>query len=951
MKHWDMKLLRSRPALICVAYAILHAAAHLSARFFEVGPGISIWYPPSGLALSLLVLLGPRYAPVVFFTNAFIAWFTSGLSVWWAPLLFPALITANYAGAAWLVRRYLGAKLLPGTTRETLIFSLVVVASPAAVALAGSGILIALAQASAETFTKSSVEWWVGDTSGLLTVVPVVMVFVAPWLENGPGLGVARLWRNAKAIRTIIAQAVILIGLLWLVFALEPLSRYNAFYLCFLPLTWICLQQGLRGATLATLVITMGSLIGIHLVGSPTTTILSFLLFELTVVVVGLGLGSAVSRRDEVEKKLAVSEARLDRVISGAQLGLWDLNIAARHITCNQHCAGMLGYRLEEIEPVFTSWQKLVHPDDIERVMNVFKEHVEGRSPLYETEYRMRARDQHWRWIYSRGSVVIRDHDNTPLQVSGTHLDITARKSAEAEAGRLLEIIGASTDFILTADSDGYILYANNALLRLLGYRNIAELHRRPIVEVFNESAASMLKKEVIPVALNSNAWHGELILRDKQGREVHVSIVTLAHRDDANDATTLSFVMRDISRQKQAEAEKIEQERRILQVQKAESLGVLAGGIAHDFNNLLTAMLGNANLARLDLPPESPIHNPLTQVENAATRAAVLCQQMLAYAGRSPLSPEEVDLNALISETRQLLNVSIGKKIQVDLQLAQPLALIKATPAQIQQVIMNLTLNASEAIGDKEGRITIKTATMKMGSAELNDRFKAPASPTGTYVMLEIEDTGCGIPAESLSRIFEPFYTTKFTGHGLGLAAAAGIVKSHKGAIHAFSRLGSGSTFQVLFPATTPSKDPFESDHDQAVNWRESGLVLVVDDEPSVRTVASRMLESFGFTTVTAVDGMDGVERFRQHAGDLRLVLLDLTMPRMGGEEAFVEMHGIDARIPIVLMSGFTEKLTLERFDRTKPVGFLAKPFTHSILKTRLQSLLGKTRKSVSMA
>ena len=935
-----MKL--SRTVVACLVYAVLHVSAQISAEFFEVGPGISIWYPPSGLALSLLVLLGPRFAPVVFLTNVFVAWGTSDFAVWWAPLLFPALITANYTGAAWLARRYLGTKLLPGATRETLIFSGVILASPAAVAFAGSGVLLALGHGPSAGFLKSTLDWWVGDASGLLTVVPVAMVFVRPWLEKELAPQVARPSRSPKAIGVIVAQAVALIGLLWLVFAVKPLPSYNAFYLCFLPLTWICLHQGLRGATLATLAITMGSLMGMHLVGSSTTTIVGFLLFELTVVVVGLGLGSAVSRRNEAERKLAASEARFDRVISGAQLGLWDVNVPDCHTTFNDRCAAMLGYAREEIEPIHTKWPEMIHPDDRERVGHARKEHIERRSPLYEVEYRVRTRDHHWKWIHSRGSVVTWDAANQPLQVSGTHLDITARKSAEGEAGRLLEIIGATTDFVLTTDSAGQVLYANRALLELLGHQEFAALQPRLIAGVFDEATTGRLKNEVMPAALKTNNWHGELILRDKEGREVHVSLVALAHRDEANDVTTLSFVMRDITPQKLAEAERIEHERRILQIQKAESLGVLAGGIAHDFNNLLTAMLGNANLARFDLPPESPLHHPLTQIENAATRAAVLCQQMLAYAGRSPLSVEEVDLNALIGETRQLLQVSIGKKVQVDLQLAKSLAPIKATPAQIQQVIMNLTLNASEAIGDKDGCITIKTETKQMGSAELNDVFRAPSLPTGRYVMFEIQDTGCGIQAENLSRIFEPFYTTKFTGHGLGLAAAMGIVKAHKGAIHAVSRLGVGSTFRVLFPATTPSKAPFVPSQGNGVRWRESGLVLVVDDEPSVRTVSARMLESYGFTVVTAVDGMDGVERFRQHAGELRLVLLDMTMPRMGGEEAFVEMHRINSHVPIAMMSGFTEELTLERFDKIGPVGFVAKPFTHTMLKTRLQALLG---------
>ncbi|MFT3868733.1 MAG: PAS domain S-box protein [Nibricoccus sp.] len=937
-----MNLSLPRRVIVCAAYAILHLAAHISARFFEVGPGISIWYPPAGLALALLVLLGPRYAPVVFFTNALTAICTSsGLGTWWAPLIFPALITANFTGAAWFARRFLGTKLLPGTLRETLIFGVVMVGSPAVVAIAGTGLLLLVGVNRPESFLDSALNWWVGDASGLLTVVPAAVVFAGAWLENKPAFRPTNQKYISKEVAMMSVQAATLVGLIWLVFAVEPLARNNAFYLCFLPLTWICLQQGLRGATLATLAITMGSLIGMHLVGSNTATVVSFLLFELTVSVVGLGLGSVVSRRNEAEKKLAKNEARFDRVISGAQLGLWDLDIAARHVSQNQHSAAMLGYRTEDLEPLFETWQKLIHPEDVESMRKALVDHIEGRSPLYDVEYRIRGRDHHWRWLYSRGSVVARDASGKPLKVSGTHLDITARKTAEAEAGRLMEIIGATTDFVLIADASGHVLYANRALLKLLGHTDAGALFQHPLETVFKDSAAKILRDEVIRTALRASSSHGELTLHCAQGREVHVSHVTLAHRDEANDTTILSIVMRDITRQKQAEAERIEQERKILQIQKSESLGVLAGGIAHDFNNLLATMLGNANLARLDLPVNSPIHEPLAQVENAATRAAALCQQMLAYAGRSPLAFEEVDLNALIKETRQLFQVSIGKKIVIDLQLSHPLAPIKAAPAQIQQVIMNLTLNASDAIGDKEGRITIKTVSKYLNTGELCTQFQNSSLPSGSYVLLEVADTGCGILPESLARIFEPFYTTKFTGHGLGLAAVAGTVKSHKGAIRVSSTPGQGSSFQILFPDLRCSRPPFAPDRQTSENWRGSGVVLVVDDEPGVRTVISKTLESFGFTTVTAADGVEAVERFREHSEKLQLVLLDLTMPRMNGEETFVAMQQLRPSVPVILMSGFTEKLTLEKFAQTKPAGFLAKPFTRSVLQARLHALM----------
>jgi two-component system cell cycle sensor histidine kinase/response regulator CckA len=871
-------------------------------------------------------------------TNVVGAWLTSGFSSWWAPLLFPALITANYTLAAWLVRRTVGPVLLPGSTRETLTFSVAMVGAPALIALTGSAVLLGVGWNPPGGFAQSFIQWWVGDASGLLTVVPVAMVFAAPWFDPRRKEIPRRIRKTPGLTGNIAAQAAVLIGCLWLVFALQPLPRYNAFYLCFLPLIWICLRHGLPGATLATLAITMGSLIGLHVTGSSTELIVSFLFFELTVAVVGLGLGATVTRRNQVEQDLAASEARLDRVISGAQLGLWDWNVETRQAVYNRRWAEMLGYHLEEIAPLHASWEHLVHPADRSRVARALNDHFEKRSPLFESEYRIRTKDHHWRWIYSRGSVVARDDSQHPLLVSGTHLDITDRKRAEASADRLLEIVEATTDFIVTTDLKGGVLYANRSMLRLLGLPDLVQLRGKPLQDVFPAPAAERLRQDVIPSALKAGANQTEVALRDAQGREMPVSCVALVHRDEENDTATLSFVMRDLSRQKEAEAEKIEDERKLLQLQKAESLSVLAGGIAHDFNNLLTAMLGNAELARLDLNEDSPLHTPLGQIEKAAYRAAELCQQMLAYAGRAQLSFAEIDLTTLIEETTQLIHVSIGRKIDLELQLSRPLPPICAARAQIQQVVMNLALNAAEAIGDNEGSIVVRTTRRAFEGAELRKHFHGAALAPGSYVCMEIEDTGCGIQTEIIERIFEPFFTTKFTGHGLGLAAVMGVVKSHNGGVQVTSSVGRGSLFRVIFPAVKASAPVPPVPQTCPEDWRGSGLVLVVDDEPGVRTIVARTLESFGFTTIVAADGLEGVERFRQNLDDLRFVLLDLTMPRMDGEEAFRIMHGLKPDLPIILMSGFSEKLTLERFADTKPAGFLAKPFDRKTLQARLQ-------------
>lgn len=378
-----------------------------------------------------------------------------------------------------------------------------------------------------------------------------------------------------------------------------------------------------------------------------------------------------------------------------------------------------------------------------------------------------------------------------------------------------------------------------------------------------------------------------------------------------------------------------------MLQIQKMESLGVLAGGVAHDFNNLLTPMLGYASLARLDIPEDSPAQSALGHIETAANRAATLCQQMLAYAGRSPLAFTELNVSDLISQTRQLLQVSIGKKHSLELNLAPNLPRIIGDSAQLRQLVMNLVLNAGEALAKREpGRVQVATRLEAVREGLPAQGFHNAVPTPGEYVVVEVSDNGVGLAPEMLQRVFEPFFTTKVSGHGLGLPVVLGILKTHSGALHLASVPDEGTTVRVFLP-TIPWVMDEESTRPAARGLlRTFGPVLVVDDEPGVREVVAHTVKSIGFEPITARDGVDAVEMFKQRHQELRFVLLDLTMPRMDGEQAFKEMSRHDPSVPVILMSGYSEKLSLDRFQEARPAAFLAKPFNYSTLKARLQEL-----------
>ncbi|HEX8295155.1 MAG TPA: PAS domain S-box protein [Chthoniobacteraceae bacterium] len=420
-------------------------------------------------------------------------------------------------------------------------------------------------------------------------------------------------------------------------------------------------------------------------------------------------------------------------------------------------------------------------------------------------------------------------------------------------------------------------------------------------------------------------------VLNDREGRTA--SILSLVQ--DVTDRVIAEHSSKKIAVERQA------LEKKLQEAQKLESLGVLAGGIAHDFNNLLTGVLGNASLARMDLPADSPIQSYLEQVEFSATRAADLCKQMLAYSGKGRFVVKHLDLNAVIQDTARLLQVSISKRAVLKFDLAEGLPVVLGDATQLRQVVMNLIINASEAVAEKSGFISLSTGLTRADRAYLAGSYFAPDLPEGDYVYLEVADNGAGMSQEVLSRIFDPFFTTKFTGRGLGLAAVLGIVRGHKGALKVFSEEGWGTTFKILLPCVEGTAEESGERPTISANWRGSGRVLVVDDEETVRVTTARMVEACGLQTSLADDGRSGLEQFQATPDDFTLVILDLTMPHMDGQEAFRAITELRPNARVLLISGFNEQEAIAGFTGKALAGFLQKPFTFPALRDKLQEIL----------
>ena len=375
----------------------------------------------------------------------------------------------------------------------------------------------------------------------------------------------------------------------------------------------------------------------------------------------------------------------------------------------------------------------------------------------------------------------------------------------------------------------------------------------------------------------------------------------------------------------------------KMLESQKLESLGVLAGGIAHDFNNLLTVILANASFVR-DTTEGNDAR--LEQIETAARRAADLCRQMLAYAGKGRLQVEPIDPGALIQDTMPLIQASVSKKARLHLNLADRLPLVDADASQLRQLLLSLVTNAAEALGDGSGEVRITTRLAQPDpAASVCHAFDVPP---GDCVCIEVADTGHGMTPATLGRIFEPFFTTKFTGRGLGLAAGLGIVRTHRGALTVDSIPGHGSTFRLHLPVSRTATPSYAlSVTPLATQDREGpGTVLIADDEPGVLEATSALLRHRGFKTVLAIDGNDAVRQFSAEPRRFAAVLLDLTMPGLGGVEALHAIRLVNESVPALVMSGFGEQEVFERVRGLGRVAILRKPFTQEMLFARMDEV-----------
>ena len=522
-----------------------------------------------------------------------------------------------------------------------------------------------------------------------------------------------------------------------------------------------------------------------------------------------------------------------------------------------------------------------------------------------------------------------------------------AEKALQESEEKFRNLFETSVDGIIVVDAETeLIIDVNGACEEIYGYSK-EEFLQKKFMEISDDPEKT---REALQPTLDGSLR--KIPLRHHRRKDGSVfPVETSVGKFSLNGKEVAYGVLRDITDRIEVEAERRSLERQVQHAQKLESLGVLAGGIAHDFNNLLMAILGNADLAMDDTAIHAPARENIKEIIKASKRAAELAKQMLAYSGKGRFVIEPIDLNRFVAEMCHLLEVSISKKVVLKYNFADNLPTFDGDATQIRQIVMNLITNASEAIGDKSGEIALSTGAMHCDRAyldDVNEVLKAGLDKPldeGQYVCLEVADTGCGMNAETIEKIFDPFFTTKFTGRGLGMAAVLGIVRGHRGAIRIHSEVGKGASFKILFPANEALENDDDAtqtrDADQDDSWRGRGTVLIADDEETVCAVGKQMLCKMGFNVLSAVDGYDAIEVFRDHADEIVCVLLDLTMPRMDGEQAFQEIRRIRSDVTVILCSGYDEQDATQRFAGKGLAGFIQKPYNMTELRAKLMAVL----------
>jgi PAS domain S-box-containing protein len=640
-----------------------------------------------------------------------------------------------------------------------------------------------------------------------------------------------------------------------------------------------------------------------------------------------------------VEEALRQSERRFALLMQNLPGAAWMKDLDGRYVYANQEGERIFRTRLDDLRG---KTDEQVFPPDIAAQFRANDLSAIALGRGIQTIETLPQRDGPHYSVVSKFPIVD-DHGN-PVLVGGVAFDITEQRRAEEalrktaqELHEQAQLLDLTQDAILALRLDGTIEFWNRGAEECYGWRreeaigqNAHELLRTEFPEPF----AAIHEK-----LATEGHWQGELLHTRRNGNKIYVASRWTARRGAGEQPSGYLEITSDLTERKRVEEQ-------LRQMQRVESLGILAGGIAHDFNNLLVGILGNASLALDIMGRSTPVRKMLEDLITAGERAADLTRQLLAYAGKEQLATQSVNLSAVVMDLAGLLRASIPKTVCLTLDVQEPIPYVNADQTQLQQVVMNLVINASEAIPqDTSGTVTITTTVRKSNADDRKYAVMPLPSVDENYVVLTVADTGQGMTPEVQSRIFDPFYTTKSTGRGLGLSAVLGIVNAHQGSITLKTAPGAGTSFALLLPPSRSAvavSRPRRRSHPP----NGSGTVLVVDDEPAVLAVSQRTLEQHGYQVLLAEDGQQAIHMLRTHP-EIVAIVLDLAMPVMTGDQAAPHLHNLSPTVPIILSSGYPEAEARKRFARPGVASFLQKPYQAATLVEKLSAVLSSQQEA----
>jgi PAS domain S-box-containing protein len=644
------------------------------------------------------------------------------------------------------------------------------------------------------------------------------------------------------------------------------------------------------------------------------------------------------------ERRLRQANERFELAASAVASAIYDCNCRGGGVVWTPGLTELTGYRLEEAGHTTAWWLEQVHPDDRERVQARLKTAVTGRSDFEEDEYRFRAKDGRYLDVLDRARVV-RDPAGRAVRMVGSLIDITARKRAaavlQASEARHRAVLDSAMDAIVGMDHEGLITEFNPAAERMFGYSRVAvigqpmaellippsyrEAHRRGLARYLATGESVILGGRVEVVALRADGSTFPV--------ELTVTRVRL------EDPPAFNAYIRDLTEQKRAESARSNLEAQLQQAQKMEAIGRLAGGVAHDFNNLLTVISGRAHILLSRLKPGEPMHRDVELIQKTSQRAVALTSQLLAFSRKQVVQPRVLELGPLVAELAPMLQRMIGEDVELAVEPVEGSGRVKVDPSQMQQVLMNLTVNARDAMPGG-GRVIVQIRDVEVGETTA---LRQGNLPPGPYVALVVSDTGAGMSAETIAHIFEPFFTTKEQGKGtgLGLSTVYGIVEQSGGHVDVESEVGRGTTFTIYLPRVSDplaAAPPSDAGRRLRVTAR---TVLVVDDEPAVLQLASEILRRVGYTVLEAADGAGAIELARRHEGEIHLLVTDMVMPGMSGRDLAERLRALGLVLRVLYISGYVHDASSRAALASEHSAFVAKPFTPELLVDRVRELL----------